>query len=130
MPAKRTAPASALPAITAEAALSFLKDSKGALTWSTVDLAKTLKIKPKEAEQALAFLQAQGYVQPQRGSQQWMTTPAGEAVAGAKAPRFTRESVEQALAALRERIQQSNKDAQAAFRIADAVAFGDFLVAE
>jgi hypothetical protein len=129
-----------LPAIPAEAALSFLKDTKGALEWTTRDLADTLHIDRREAEQALAFLQAQGYVQPARsgapvrkaanarGQQQWMTTPAGEAVSGAKPPRFTRESVEQALAALKDRIQANKKERQAPFRIADAVAFGDFLL--
>jgi hypothetical protein len=124
-----------LPTISAEAALSFLKDTKGALEWTSRDLAKTLNIDRREAEQALAFLQAQGYVQPARhggsargGDQQWLTTPAGETVSGAKPPRFTRESVEQALAALEDRIQRNNKDRQAPFRIANAVAFGDFLL--
>jgi DNA-binding transcriptional MocR family regulator len=113
----------------AEAALSFLKDTKGALTWTTRDLADTLKIKRGEAEQALALLQAQGYVQPARGAKdQWITTPAGETVSGAKTPRFTRESVEQSLDALRNRIQQNNKSRQAPFRITDAVSFGDFLL--
>jgi hypothetical protein len=73
-------------------------------------------------------LQAQGYAQPARASSEWMTTPAGETVSGAKTPRFTSESVEQALRALKSRIQQSNKNRQAPFRITDAVAFGDFLV--
>jgi DNA-binding transcriptional MocR family regulator len=130
----------ALPSLPAEVALSFLKDTKGALTWSARDLADTLKINRPEAEQILAFLQAQGYVQPARrgeltqprkpvrSADQWITTPAGETVSGAKPPRFTRESVEQALAALKERIKQSNKDPQAPFRITDAVAFGDFLL--
>src|SRR6267143_4140270 len=107
---------SLLPAIPAEAALSFLKDTKGALSWTARDLANALKINRREAEQALAFLQAQGYVQParQKGSAhsagQWITTPAGETVSGAKPPRFTRASVDQALAALKNRIKQSNKD--------------------
>jgi hypothetical protein len=57
-----------------------------------------------------------------------MTTPAGESVSGAKPPRFARESVEQAVGSLKERIKQVNKDAKAAFRITDAVAFGDFLL--
>jgi hypothetical protein len=130
----------ALPSIPAEAALSFLKGTKGALTWSARDLADTLKINRPEAEQILAFLQAQGYVQPARrgeqaqqreptrGADQWITTPGGETVSGAKPPRFTRESVEQALAALKDRIKQNNKDPQAPFRITDAVAFGDFLL--
>jgi DNA-binding transcriptional MocR family regulator len=141
MPSRREPPArpSALPSLPAEAALSFLKDTKGALTWSTRDLSATLNIDRREAEQALALLQAQGYVQPaskkesSRGSDhsrsgQWLTTPAGETVSAAKPPRFTRESVEQALAALKERIQQTNKDRQSPFRIAEAVAFGDFLL--
>jgi hypothetical protein len=136
MPARREPPArpSALPSLPAEAALSFLKDTKGALTWSTSDLAASLNINGREAQQVLALLQAQGYVQPankkqsSRNSDQWLTTPAGETVSGAKPPRFTRESVEQALDALKERIQQTNKDRQSPFRIAEAVAFGDFLL--
>src|SRR5882762_4051459 len=124
---------SLLPAIPAEAALSFLKDTKGALSWTARDLANALKINRREAEQALAFLQAQGYVQParksaSRGDQQWMTTPAGETVSGAKPPRFTPESVQQALTALKDRIRDNNKNRQAPYRITDAVAFGDFLL--
>ena len=117
------------PAIPAEAALSFLKDTKGALNWTARDLADALKINRSQSEQALALLQAQGYVQPARGGKgQWITTPAGETVSGAKPPRFTRESVEQSLGALKNRIQQNNKNRQAPFRIIDAVAFGDFLL--
>src|SRR5712675_586136 len=130
MPTRRgpkTAP-SLLPTIPAEAALSFLKDTKGALTWTARDLADTLKIDRREAEQALAFLQAQGYVQPQGTKGQWMTTPAGETVSGAKPPRFTPESVQQALTALKDRIRANNKNRQGPFRITDAVAFGDFLL--
>jgi hypothetical protein len=119
---------SLLPTIPAEAALSFLKDTKGALTWAARDLADTLKIDRREAERALAFLQAQGYVQPQGTKGQWMTTPAGETVSGAKSPRFTPESVQQALTALKDRIRDNNKNRQAPFRITDAVAFGDFLL--
>src|ERR1700747_1699142 len=86
----------AFPTIGAEAALSFLKDTKGALTWTARDLADTLKIDRREAEQALAFLQAQGYVQPAQqggsargrkparsGAAEWMTTPAAETISGA-----------------------------------------------
>jgi len=119
----------AFPAIAAEAALSFLKDTKGALTWTTRDLADALKVGRGEAGQALALLQAQGYVQAARGAKdQWITTPAGETVSGAKAPRFSRESVEQSLAELKNRVQQNNKNRQASFRVTDAVAFGDFLL--
>src|SRR5712672_540911 len=127
-PSGRKTQSSLLPAIPAEAALSFLKDTKGALTWNVRDLADTLKINRREAEQALAFLQAQGYVQPRGTKGQWMTTPAGETVSGAKPPRFTPESVQQALTALKDRIRDNNKNRQAPFRIIDAVAFGDFLL--
>ena len=128
-PPKRDARPTPFPAISAEAALSFLKDTKGALNWTARDLADTLKINRKEAEQALALLQAQGYVQPARGGKgEWLTTPAGEAVSGAKTPRFTPKSVEESLGALKNRIQQNNKNRQASFRIANAVAFGDFLL--
>jgi len=131
VPTQRQRPT--LPSLSAEAALSFLKDTKGTLAWSTRDLADTLKISRAEAQQALALLEAQGYVQPAhqkgvaRGAGQWITTPAGETVSGAKPPRFTRENVEQALSALKERIKRSSKDPQSPFRITDAVAFGDFL---
>jgi hypothetical protein len=124
---------STLPSLSAKAALSFLKDTKGTLTWSARDLADTLKINRREAEQVLAFLQAQGYVQPahqkgSRGADQWITSPAGETVSGAKPPRFTREGVEEALSALKGRIKQNNKDPQGPFRVTEAVAFGDFLL--
>jgi len=124
----------AIPSIPAQAALSFLRDTKGTLTWTARDLADSLNINRRDAEQILAFLQAQGYAQPARqrgsarGTDQWMTTPAGETVSGAKASRFTRESVEQALSALKDRIKQTNKNPQAPFHITDAVAFGDFLL--
>jgi DNA-binding transcriptional MocR family regulator len=119
------------PAIPAEAALSFLKDTKGALNWTTRDLADALKVGRGEAGQALALLQAQGYVQPARGAKdQWITTPAGETVSGAKTPRFSRESVEKALTELKNRVQENNKNRQASFRVTDAVAFGDFLLPE
>jgi DNA-binding transcriptional MocR family regulator len=136
MPANRTRPAqvNSFPSLPAEAALSFLKDTKGALTWSTYDLGNTLKISRRDAQQALALLQAQGYVQAAHqkaaahSSDMWLTTPAGETVSGAKPPRFTRESVEQSLTALKERIKLANKDPQALFRVTDALAFGDFLL--
>jgi hypothetical protein len=113
-------------AIPADAALSFLKDTKGAVTWSIRNLADTLKVGRREAEQIAALLEAQGYAK--RSGAEWMTTPQGESVSGAKAPRFARESVESALDALKERIRQVNSDRTAQFKITDAVAFGDFLL--
>jgi DNA-binding transcriptional regulator YhcF (GntR family) len=125
-----TTPKPTLPPIPAEAALSYLKDTKGALKWSVRDLADTLKISRRDAEQVIALLAAQGYVQSATGTDEWMTTPAGESVSGAKPPRFTREIVERAAESLKERIKQVNKDSKAAFRISDAVAFGDFLLSD
>ena len=123
----QTSPGKKLPAVEAEAALSFLKDTKGALTWSAKDLSDVLKIPRREAEQVIQLLEAQGYAQRARESGDWMTTPAGETVSGAKPPRFTRESVKQALDTLQERIKQVNKDANAPFKVTRGVAFGDFL---
>jgi hypothetical protein len=116
------------PSIPAEAALSFLKDAKQAVTWSVRDLVDTLKITPRDAEQVVALLAAQGYVQATKNG--LMTTPAGESVSGAKPARFTRESIQVAVESLKERIKQTNKDAKAAFRVTNAVAFGDFLLSD
>src|SRR4051812_21148115 len=63
-PPRRDSRHQAVASLSAAAALSFLKDTKGVLTWSIQDLAKSLEISSREAEQAIAFLQAQGYVQP------------------------------------------------------------------
>jgi DNA-binding transcriptional MocR family regulator len=114
--------------IPAEAALSFLKDAKQAVTWSARDLADTLKISHRDSEQVVALLAAQGYVQAAKDG--WMTTPAGESVSGAKTARFTRESIEEAVQSLKERIKQANKDAKAPYRVTNAVAFGDFLLSD
>jgi hypothetical protein len=116
-----------LPSVPADEALSFLKDTKGALTWTIRDLADTLKISRREAEQVVKLLEAQGYVKRARWSDEWMTTPAGESVSGAKPPRFTRESVRRAVDSLKDRIKQVNRDRKSPFRVTDAVAFGDFL---
>jgi hypothetical protein len=119
-----------IPPVPAEAALSFLKDTKGALTWSASALAETLKTSRQEGEQAIALLAAQGYVKRSSRTDDWMTTPAGESVSGAKSPRFTRENVERAVESLNQRIKQVNKDTKAVFRITEAVAFGDFLLSD
>jgi DNA-binding transcriptional MocR family regulator len=125
---KRRLPANPRSSVPAEAALSFLKDTKGTLMWSAGDLADALGISRSEAQQILPFLEAQGYVQRAKGRDEWITTPAGESVSGAKTPRFTRESVEQAVAKLKDRIESANKDRKSPFRITDALAFGDFLM--
>jgi DNA-binding transcriptional MocR family regulator len=129
-PMGTTRPSPSLPSIPADAALSFLKDTKGKLTWSVSDLADTLKISRGDAEQVIALLAAQGYVKRAGGANEWMTTPAGESVSGAKPSHFTHESVEQAIESLKERIKQANQDPKAPFRVTDAVAFGDFLLSD
>src|SRR5580704_3835316 len=123
---KRFSAAGAKAAVFAAAAFSFLKETKGLLTWTLNDLAKSLKISVAEGKQVLAALEMQGYIKP-HGRDQWLTTLAGEAVSGAKSPRFTPESLEESLAALRRRIQLVNQDSKTPYKITDAVAFGDFL---
>jgi hypothetical protein len=118
------------PAIPAETALSFLKDTKGMLTWSLRDLTDTLKMNRREAEEVIALLVAQGYVKSANERDEWMTTSAGESVSRAKPPRFARESVEKAVESLKERIKEVNKESKAVFRITEAVAFGDFLLSD
>jgi hypothetical protein len=112
--------------IPAEAALSFLKDMKGAMNLSIPDLMRTININRQDAAQVLAIFATQGYVR--QSSQDWITTPAGDAVSGARVPRFSPENVKKAVEALRQRIKQNNKDAKAAFEVSRAVAFGDFLL--
>lgn len=107
--------------------MSFLKDTRGALTWTTAAMARELGIGVPEAKRVLAVMQLQGYVKRNSATDQWITTLAGETVSGSKKPRFTSENVEQALEDLRERIKNANKDSGAEFKVSDAVAFGDFL---
>ena len=92
------------------------------------DMSQTLNISREEAERVVALLQIQGYVQPEsQKAGEWMTTPSGETVAGAKMPRFDRETIEAALTSLKQRIEDTNRDRAAKFKITRAVAFGDFL---
>jgi ATP-dependent DNA ligase len=62
-PATRTNSAAILSSILAEAVLPFLKDIKGATTWSVRHLTDVLKISRREAEQVIEFLGARGYVE-------------------------------------------------------------------
>jgi DNA-binding transcriptional regulator YhcF (GntR family) len=110
----------------AAALLSFLKETRGEANWSSRDLGKSLKISPAAAKQALAILEMQGYVKP-TGKDQWMTTPQGETVSGSKFPRYSRATVERSLASFADHLKRVNQDSSAEYKIADAVAFGDFL---
>jgi hypothetical protein len=102
-----------------------LKQTHGA--WTERDVSKTLNISSAEAKQAVSAMQLQGYAEPILRTRKWRTTEAGLTVSGAKTARLTREAVEQALSALRDRIQAINKDKNTKYRISEAVAFGDFL---
>jgi predicted ArsR family transcriptional regulator len=113
-------------AIPAAALFSFLKETRGMTSWTARDLARALKISPAAAKQALAILEMQGYVKPV-GSTDWTTTPAGEIVSGSKLPRYGRETVERSLESFADHLKRVNEDASADYKIADAVAFGDFL---
>jgi hypothetical protein len=111
--------------------LSFLKETGRFQTWTEKDVSKTLNIglpeaKP-EAKEAMAVLDLQGYIQHAADSGEWRVTAQGDVVSGAKPPRFTRQSVEDALAGLRNRIKAVNEDSDVPYRIIQAVAFGDFL---
>ena len=120
-------PKSASNGVSAAAALSFLKQTRGMLSWTPKDLQTSLLATPPEAREVLGLLELQGYVKKSHEkSEEWLTTLNGEAVSGSKPPRFSRESVEKALASLRERIEQANQGRQAPYIVAQAVAFGDF----
>ena len=116
-----------LPQVPAAELLSFLKQTRGVQTWTEKEMAKALKIGLPEAKQAIMVLQLQGYIEPAGQTGKWRITEEGDLVSGSKSPRFTRQSVEQALDELRHRIKAVNEDSNADYKISDAVAFGDFL---
>ena len=116
-----------MPSVPAAAVMSFLKDTRGSLTWTTRELAETLGIAAAEAAKVLAIMEMQGYIKQAHGGKEWLTTSAGETVSGSKLPHFTHERVEAALSALRQRIAAARKDFKLPFKISAAVAFGDFL---
>ena len=116
-----------LPTVSTSAVFSFLKDTRGSLTWKMRDFQDCLNIGAKDAKQILAILQMQGYVQQKDGADEYLTTSSGEAVSESKLPRMKRESVEEALSTITERIAAINRDPRAKFSIRKAVAFGDFL---
>lgn len=119
-----------MPDLAAAAALNFLKETKGALTWTTQDFARGVGINAGVAGAALAVLQMQGYVKPGERKDEWMTTVDGDAVSGGASPRFSAETVKLALDDLLVRLKAVNKDTKAEFKITSAVAFGDFLADE
>ncbi|MBV8828741.1 MAG: hypothetical protein JO108_05885 [Acidobacteriaceae bacterium] len=113
--------------IPAAALLSFLKELRGVQTWTEKDLTKILRIGLTQAKEAIAVLQLQGYIHPAGNTGKWRVTEQGEIVSEAKPPRFTRQSIENALAGIHDRIKAANENPATAYRITEAVAFGDFL---
>ncbi len=122
----KAATVSTLRSMPAAEALSFLRETRGVSTWTARDMAHSLRISLPDAAQVISILQLQGYVKPAQGNE-WMTTLAGETVSESKIPRYKPERVEKALQDLGRRIGEVNRDARAAYRITEAVAFGDFL---
>jgi hypothetical protein len=124
---KSKSPREVMPSVPAAAVMSFLKDTRGLLTWTTRDLAETLNIPVSEAVKVITIMEMQGYVKVAQGAREWFTTPAGQTVSGSKLPHYTPERVATALAGLEERIAATRKDFKSPFKISAAVAFGDFL---
>ncbi len=123
---KPQAAAGPLPDLPAAEVLSFLRETRGVLTWTAADLAKSLRIGKRDAAQIVAILELQGYVKAS-GGREYLSTEDGNAVAGSSVPRFGREKVRQALSLLRKRMRAANEDPKGRYQVAQAVAFGDFL---
>jgi hypothetical protein len=116
-----------MPPVTAAAVMSFLKDTRVLVSWTSRDLAETLGVASAEAAKVITIMEMQGYVKPAQSGREWFTTGEGQTVSGSKLPHLTIERVEKALAALKERSAAVRKDFNAPFKISKAVAFGDFL---
>jgi DNA-binding transcriptional ArsR family regulator len=115
-----------LPELTRAAVLSFLKDTRGMISWTAGDLAEALGVTLAQADDALPILEMQGYVK-RSGKEEWLTTIAGESLSGSVAPRFRKEAIDEALEQLRGRIRALNADRKATATVTKAVAYGDFL---
>lgn len=96
-----------------EEVLSFLKETRGELTWSAKDLADSLKISFGEARHVLSLFELQGYVKRSSDKSQWITTLNGESVSNSTQRHFTIVRVKAALGKLEERIKELNSDRKA-----------------
>lgn len=124
---KRVKPEKSAPAqLVRESVFSFLKDTRGMVSWTGRDLAETLGVTLVQANDALPILEMQGYVK-RSGKEEWITTISGESVSGSVPPRYKKDAVESVLNALRERIRKLNSDRTASATVVRAVAYGDFL---
>jgi hypothetical protein len=118
--------APSMPAMPVDEVMSFLRQTRSALTWSEQEMADSLNISQAEADRVIELLGLQGYLKRSSADNRWITTIEGETVSGSKPPRFGRERVEKALADLKDLIAAVNRGRRAAFHIAEAVAFDDF----
>lgn len=114
------------PQVPIAAVFSFLKGTRGMVDWSLRDLAKTLNINATDASRIVDLMHMQGYVKP-AGNGRWLTSVAGENVSASVTPRYSPDSIREALSSLKERIGEVNRDSQSEFIVSKAVAFGDFL---
>jgi hypothetical protein len=120
-------PSSAImPDLPVGAVMSFLKQTRGLISWSTENMEAALHIRKADAKQAIAVLAMQGYVKAD--GNEWVTTINGETVSGSATPRYSLESMDRALAGLAARIGEANRDPRSPFHVEQAVAFGDFLL--
>ena len=117
---------SKMPELTRAAVFSFLKDTRGLVSWTAADLARTLGINLAQANSAIPLLAMQGYIK-RTADGDWLTTIAGEKMSGSVAPRFRKMRVEHALKELTGRIRAMNADRKGPGRVTKTVAFGDFL---
>jgi hypothetical protein len=116
-------PASATP-VKATEAFSFLKETQMLDSWTLGDLERCLRVSSAEAHQIVSMLELQGYIKKEGGA--WATTLDGYTISGSAMLRYSRPTIERALARLKDQIEEVNSNPNAAYRVAGAVAFGDF----
>ena len=68
---KSKPPGEVMPSVSAAAVMSFLKDTRGLLTWATRDLAETLDIPVSEAAKVIPIMEMQGYVKAAAGAEEF-----------------------------------------------------------
>ncbi len=126
--ARKHSPSLEMPGLPLAEVLSFLKETRGAISWTDRDMASSLKITAATAKQVLVILELQGYVKKSADAESsWLTTLNGESLSGSITPRFTSGKVKHALSSLAERIKKLNADPHSRLSVTEAVAFGDFL---
>lgn len=72
------------PSVPAAELLSFLKEIGAAQIWTEKDLSKALKIAVAQANEVIAVLPLQGYIEPAGTTGKWRITEQGDLVSGLK----------------------------------------------